>query len=406
MVGKAVTLLWPLLLGFVIGVITIVFKNQQSFFSHSILSPLGLTPEILSVRVPSKKPVIGFLPYWTMRDAHIPYHLLDYLAYFGVGLQADGEIKKRDEQNVEMGWYNLQGKRAAEILETAKKKGVGTMIVVTAFDNEVIDNLTSNPVAKAKAIQNIKNLVQRYNFDAVNIDFEYHLGKEVASNAGGGYSTFLKDLKAELETVNPNIMISVDLYANAFITDFPYQTKELEPYVDYLVLMGYDFHRAASTNAGPVAPLRSQTGKSITEAIESVIKKELSLEKVVLAIPFYGYEWQTASQEYGSPTYQGTGAMASYKRVHTLIKDEKLEPFWDFQAMAPWLVYEKDNVTKQIYFENDQSIGLKLQLVDQVNLGGIAFWALGYEGKRASVWNVVEQWRLDQVGSLEPEQVN
>ncbi|MGI5828028.1 MAG: glycosyl hydrolase family 18 protein [Patescibacteria group bacterium] len=383
----------PLLLGVMLGFGVIFFYSNFLQKKTDFLSPLGTASETPLPRVSSKKPVIGFLPYWNIRKSNIPYHLLDFIAYFSLDLDKDGSIKKMDKHNVNLGWYQLQSERLSNILETAKKNEVKTMLVVTAFDNEIIDSLTTNPDVKVKTVQNIVQIVDKYNFDAVNLDFEYDMTNQVKEGNSQAYAQFIDQLRRELQIINPNINISVDLYANAFIKNFPYQVEVLEEAADYLILMGYDFHQASSANAGPVAPLRSNSGKSITHALEAAIQKDITLEKIILAVPFYGYEWQTVNTDYAAQTYPNTGVMASYNRVHALISQKNLEPQWDFQAMSPWLVYEADNEIKQIYFENDESIALKLQLVNQTQLGGVAIWALGYEGENATVWSVIEKWR-------------
>jgi spore germination protein YaaH len=44
-----------------------------------------------------------------------------------------------------------------------------------------------------------------------------------------------------------------------------------------------------------------------------------------------------------------------------------------------------------VWFENQKSLGLKFDLVNQTNLGGIAIFALGYDGKDAkSLWDEVK----------------
>jgi spore germination protein YaaH len=44
-----------------------------------------------------------------------------------------------------------------------------------------------------------------------------------------------------------------------------------------------------------------------------------------------------------------------------------------------------------IYYENSRSMSYKLDFVNQLDLGGVAIWALGYEGRSRELWDVVEQ---------------
>ena len=368
-----------------IGLLFLSRLNPPQF-----LSPFIASPEISSTRIESDKPIIAFLPYWTVNDVQIQYHLVDYIAYFGLNFNYDGTIQKMQNHNMEMGWYYLSQGKIDQIFTTAQKNDVKKMIVFTAFQNDLIDTLISNPQAKAQAIKSIVEIVDQYQLDAVNLDFEYNLGSQPSSISGSGYPEFIADLKKQI----PQVEISICLYANAIIKNFPYQADQLAQVSDQIILMAYDFHNASSSIAGPVAPINSDTSVSISSAINSAIKKQIDLSKIILAIPFYGYEWRTDSDQFGANTYPNTGAMASYKRVHQLIKDRHLISDWSATAMSPFLVYQDDSgFTKQIYYENDQSIDLKLQFVNQVNLGGTAIWAIGYEGTNASLWYIIESWR-------------
>ena len=383
------TFLFGVILGFII-LIGYGYFNRD--FGHTFLTPLGLNPQILANKVPSKKPLVGFLPYWTVFEADIHYHLLDYLIYFGVTLQPDGSIKTQDDHNLEIGYYRLSSGQMGTIFERAKKQDVKIGIAMIAFDNELIDTLISNPQSKNNAIQNMKMLVEQYDLDTINIDFEYNNGVDI-NQKPDVFADFVADVKAALVEINPEIEISVDLYANAFIHNTAYNVEMLEKVSDQLILMGYDFHRARSSNAGPVAPLKSSMHVSITKALDSAIQKEIDPNKIILAMPLYGYEWSTVTNQYNSPTYVGSGVMASYKRVQDLIIEHDIQPNWHPEAMSPWIVYERNGKTQQIYYEDDESIGYKLQLIEQANLGGGGFWALGYEGVDANLWKTVEQWR-------------
>ncbi|PIP52877.1 hypothetical protein COX08_04055 [Candidatus Beckwithbacteria bacterium CG23_combo_of_CG06-09_8_20_14_all_34_8] len=385
----------PLVLGIFLGFISLylfnIFIKKDNF-----LSPLGNNPQILAAKVPSKKPIIGFLPYWNLNTASIPLHLIDYLAYFSVTFNPDGTIKKMDEGNLEIGWYKLGSDEMKQLFELADKQDVGRMITFTAFNNEIIDTLIGSSKTSQKTIDSIITLVKQYQLDGVNIDFEYHTGYPI-SKSPQYYVDFIDKLRQELDKQNlEDVIISLDLYANAFINNNYYDSVKLSQVCDWVVLMGYDFYQTSSSNAGPVAPLKNPNGKSITQALDSVLKNGIKTNNIILAMPFYGYEWQTIDDSYNSATYPGSGAMASYKRVMSLIKDQDVKIQWDNQAMSPWLSYNDNGNIQQIYYENDQSIGYKLQLITQLQLQGAAIWALGYEGSDATVWNVIEQWRKNQ----------
>ena len=59
--------------------------------------------------------------------------------------------------------------------------------------------------------------------------------------------------------------------------------------------------------------------------------------------------------------------------------------------MSPRLTYTENNNTYQIYYENETSLGLKYDLVNESGLAGIAIWALGYDGQFPNLWNLLPE---------------
>lgn len=103
--------------------------------------------------------------------------------------------------------------------------------------------------------------------------------------------------------------------------------------------------------------------------------------KIIMAYPLYGYEWETFTAEFGSQIKRGWYQMASWKRTKELISEKNLEVNWDELSMSPWVTFEEEGKIRQIYFENERSLRAKLDLVKQNQLSGFGFWALGYEGE-------------------------
>ena len=51
---------------------------------------------------------------------------------------------------------------------------------------------------------------------------------------------------------------------------------------------------------------------------------------------------------------------------------------------------QKDNVLYQIWMEEEESIQVKLNVMEANNIAGVAEWKLGFEN--ASVWDVIEAY--------------
>ena len=160
--------------------------------------------------------------------------------------------------------------------------------------------------------------------------------------------------------------------------------EEIGKIADYLVLMAYDFHYIHSYLAGPVAPIGGV--ERVREYdVETALKETLNIvppEKIILGIPLYGYEWETISDKPGAPTIPGSGATASNRRITELLAscDDCIKVF-DEQAKQPYVIFPDGDCYHQIYYEDEQSIKEKLKLAEEHKIGGVALWALGYEGE-------------------------
>ena len=60
---------------------------------------------------------------------------------------------------------------------------------------------------------------------------------------------------------------------------------------------------------------------------------------------------------------------------------------WDDKAQQNYATWTVDNVTYEIWLEDEKSIEPKLQLMKENKLAGTAAWALGQENP--DIWNLI-----------------
>ncbi len=363
---------------------------------ESLLSPLSRLSYIqITGQAPqdTTKRVYGFLPYWTLYQASISSTLTD-IAYFSVGLDESGEILEESNGEVEQGWRRLQQERFTEWASERRAAGQKLHITVTVFQADTIRALVSNPNARARARQTLSQLVASYPFDGVQMDVEY--AGTVDDKLRADYVTFIKELSQDLKKQDPRLELSVAMFASAASRYTFWDVKELAPWSDFFIVMAYDYHIRSSSTVGPVAPIFGKgSGRWEHDVVSNMrdILKDVPPEKIMLGIPFYGYEWTSTSDELGATTFPNTGATATYQRVLSILEDPSLKAKekWDEDALSPYVVYKEGNQTQFIYYENTRSLSYKLDFVQQLNLRGIAIWALGYEGNRQELWDAIDQ---------------
>lgn len=339
----------------------------------------------------SKSSVIGFLPSWmASQNVKVNTKAMTQIIYFGLGVNASGEIVMFSEKNEPtFEWLYFTSDYFSNLKIEAKKNNTKVIIAFKMFDNENIDNLISNSESTKRFTKYAISILKKYDLDGINLDLEYFTDSDFPTIR---YMTnFLQYVSTALKNENPKYLLTVDVNATVILSDKAYDMVKMGELADQIIVMAYDYHNPSSLFAGPVSPIDGELNEhSIKESINSLVGR-VSMDKVILALPFYGYEWETTSRANKSSIVPNSGALATYKRVKELLDNrDDVVKHWDEKAQSPWLVYQQSGAIKQIYYEDEESIKAKMDYVKENNLGGIAIWALGYEGKYQDIWDVIK----------------
>lgn len=384
-----------------IGVVTLFSAAAISiwwFWDAPLASPISSMTMFRFLAEPeldsnSQKVVYGFLPYWNLEKVSIEPELT-HLGYFSLTIGSDGSLLTRENDYTEPGYNGLQSEKLLDLAQQIENQNGALEIVLTQFYADDIAAFLSSENAQQKMIESLDDVILAYPITGVNIDIEY--AGTHSNQLRENMSTFIRKLRSHLNTRYENIDLSIDMYAGASNNQSIWDIEAIAPEVDYIVVMAYDFHRRTSQQAGPVAPLfggkelwDSDINQHLQEFLEIVPAK-----KILLGVPFYGYEWQTTSRDPQSHTFPDTGSTAQIGKVKELLerKEElKVEEGWNEDALSPYLSYIENGETYVLYYENSRSISYKLDYVNQLDLGGVAIWALGYEGNSRELWDVINR---------------
>jgi len=342
-----------------------------------ILNPLSSKKTVVSHKKNIR--VVGFLPTWNVGKTIEYTDEISHLVFLGIEVSEEGNLIW-DTQSKKIN--NQEYLKQKELIWESGGKNI---LGIKLFEDENIDKLMASTEAQNNLINQLKKLFKEQKFDGVNVDFEY-MGSPTAILSEEMIG-FLNKLKQE------NLgEISLDVFANTVIKGNSESLTKLLREIDYLIIMAYDFHRPGVDFAGPVAPIRAPIGeRSILELVEKIEMLSLDKNKIVLAYPLYGYEWKTYGSEFGASVKNGWSALASYKRMKEVLLDKSKIVNWDEESMTPWISFEENGEIHQIYYENLESLSRKFELVKNNQIGGLGFWALGYEGENEEVWEKIDQ---------------
>ena len=259
---------------------------------------------------------------------------------------------------------------SSEYVIKAHNKGIEVWAVVTDVDYEVeIGAILASSEKRAAMVDTLISYALQYSLDGINIDFE-----TVGAEYGDDFVQFLRELS--IQTHANNIVLSVDNYAPTASTLY-YGRAEQGLVADYVVVMGYDEHWSSSDVAGSVASINF-----VENGIQNTME-EVPAEKIINAIPFYTRLWKT---EGGDVSCETIGMDMAQNWIDT----NGVEMYWDNETCQYYGEIQKDNVLYQIWMEEEESIQVKLNVMEANNIAGVAEWKLGFEN--ASVWDVIEAY--------------
>ena len=358
------------------------------------LSPLPDAPVLASADSSSSpKQIIGFLPFWTLKFArYFDYSALTQIAYFALKVDQQGNIvKKEGRGEAEPGWYRLHSEDFSFVRRQAKQHRVKLLLVIKAEDNQTMTALIEDPVAQANLADQLISLLEEKQLNGVNLDFEFANQSPLPS--GEDFTRFVQNLSSQLKTTHPDYLFSLDVFADTVRKRKVYQIERLASSLDQLIVMGYDFHLPSSDFAGPIAPLIDQQNRysyTLTAALADFLQL-VPRQKLVLGVPYYGYQWQTQTDQPHSRVLPRTGKKITFAEVVKAVQQDRFQLQWDPHSQTPYAIWQEDGVFKQAYFETSRSLGLKYDLVNQLDIAGIAIWALGFDEDRPELWQLLKQ---------------
>ena len=330
---------------------------------------LSESPEIETTpRV--QKEVFGYHPYW-MGDSYQTYHydLLTTIAYFAVELNSNGTIGETND------WPNN------DLISLAHDNGVRVCLVAQNFNESEINMLLNNETHRQTAINNLLSLVSEANADGINIDFE-----NISNSQRNNLTTFIQDLANEFHSQIAGSQVTIAIPAVDWADAF--DIASLAQAADSLVIMGYDYHWSTAQEAGPIAPFANSDlwgNYSITSTVETYLSESGNLnEKLILGLPYYGYDWVVVNHDLPSRTYQAGDSKTYIEIIDDL---ENYERIWDEYSKAPYYKYN----SHQVWYEDAESLAYKYDLVNNSALGGIGIWALGYDGSQPELWQLIDE---------------
>jgi spore germination protein YaaH len=369
-------------------------------------SAKGASPHAVASQAPSqlRREVFGFALASSLADPTVGYpswnfSLLSTVAFFGLHINDDGTIAN------DQGLTEWNSSDLTNMLSAAHAKGA--RVVLTVIKQDFASGTPSMCAALANRATTVGQTIAQVTakgVDGLNVDYE---GLNGTCPNGQTARSMMTDFAAQLRAALPaGSYLSVDTYASSATDPLGFfDVPGLNAYVDSFFVMAYDleysnYGRAPTSCSsfclGPTAPLSGYYYNDTTTASQYV--SVVGASKTILGVPYYGRKSCVGSV---TPNAIPTGAVTAdtYLNASTEASSSEVQAGSyathldanDPSGQERWDTWYNTTLgcTREMYWDDTTSLGLKYDLVNQDGLRGVGIFNLNYGGGAPELWSLI-----------------
>ncbi|KAK9055157.1 hypothetical protein SSX86_026239 [Deinandra increscens subsp. villosa] len=252
-----------------------------------------------------------------------------------------------------------------------------------SFGTEIFSNMASSPASRGRFINSTIQVARRFNFDGVDLDWEYPETQTAMNNFGLLLDEWRVAVNKEAQsTGKQRLLLSAATNYKPQITFkevVKYPVGSINKNLDWINAMCYDYHGSWDvTKTGHLAALYDPNGISTSDGLQAWIKAGIQREKLVMGLPLFGRTWKLKD-----PAVHGIGAPAVglgpgneggmlYSEVQTFNAQNKATVVFD----EPTVSYYSYAGTSWIGYDDVESVKRKIVYAQSLKIGGYFFWTI------------------------------
>lgn len=315
--------------------------------------------------------VVCYYEAWaSMQPEDIDVNICTHINLAFVGVKDDGNIRQDIGDDMIRRAVNLKQKNG----------NLKVLLSVGGWSegSEGFSKIAGDAGKKTTMAGAIQWYLDTFNLDGFDIDWEY------PSQRGGNGAD--KENFVDMLWVIRN-KIGTDKLITVAVSSIPdggsYNVGAISKVVDAINVMTYDFHGSYDGKTGQNSPLYASSKDSEWErqnsncdaSISNWLNSGAEAGKVNIGLGFYGHSFQLADNNnhgVGAPTV-GDGMNGGYVEFSQLCGlNDGWTTVFDNEQRVPY----KYSGNQWIGYDNEQSIGEKVQYAKQRGLGGVMIWAV------------------------------
>lgn len=161
--------------------------------------------------------------------------------------------------------------------------------------------MSKNHANRKLFIQSVLNFTNKYNFDGLDIDWEFPTWSDSIKRERIYFVQLLQELRRAFDKSGRELILSTAVAAPTTIVDDSYNIPQIEQHIDFINLMAYDynFYRRYLPLTGVNSPLYSRSVErdyfatlNVNYSVFYWIDKGMPRDKIVVGIPTYGHSFR------------------------------------------------------------------------------------------------------------------
>jgi len=155
---------------------------------------------------------------------------------------------------------------------------------------------------------------------------------------------------------------------------------------DFLIMMDYDMR---SQIFGPCVASANSPPDLVVAGLANFTKLGIPTDKLVLGLPWYGYDYPCTSLSTNGVTCQiaevpfrgvncsdAAGTEKDYSVIQGLLKNSTNGYQWSSTLQSPWFNYEDPTTKKmhQVWFDDSVSLKIKTGIAKSAKMRGVGMW--------------------------------
>jgi GH18 family chitinase len=349
------------------------------------------------------KQVVGYYPNWQwyrrnqlVRPQTIDYQKYTVINYAFFNPMENGTIALTDswaDENILLGpmiwWPEEMHDTTQSLPYLAHQAGVKVLPSIGGWTlSGNFPSIAADPVKRQNFVQSCVYLIQTYDFDGIDLDWEYPGYAEHNGSPADFYNfpLLLQELRSALDSLETQVgseLIITSCFNASRVRMQDIDWPNVLPLIDMVNLMSYDYHGSwdalSNFNSPLYSPSQGDPEWCVAESFE-ILTQEFYVPPAMInvGIPFYGKALANCTQLYGTHTGYDMatfGLDEGQPHYYTILNAlPAFTYYWNDDVKCPYLL--GNSINTFVTYDDTLSVGFKTQYAKDHGAMGVIIWEI------------------------------